>query len=46
MINTDAYLLLGLTVVALILGGYVAALLARFANAHKTISVLEQLKNE
>jgi hypothetical protein len=45
MINTDGYLVLGLVIVALVLGGYASSLVLRFSSARKTIQVLEQLKD-
>jgi hypothetical protein len=45
MINTDTYLMLGLVVVSLVIGGYVGSLVLRFSSARKTIEVLEQLKD-
>jgi hypothetical protein len=45
MINTDGYLVLGLVIVALVVGGYASSLVLRFNSARKTIQVLEQLKD-
>ncbi|MBL8157789.1 MAG: hypothetical protein JNM70_26835, partial [Anaerolineae bacterium] len=44
-VNTDSYLLLGLVVVSLVVGGYLGSLVLRFSSARKTIHVLEQLKD-
>ncbi len=46
MVNTDAYLALGVAVVALIMGGYSLSVLLRFRQAGKLIQTLETLKNE
>ncbi|MBK8031033.1 MAG: hypothetical protein J0M07_05565 [Anaerolineae bacterium] len=46
MINTDAYLALGLVVVATILGGYIGVLALRFRQAGKLIDTLVTLKED
>lgn len=46
MINTDAYLALGLAVISVILGGYVFSLYVRLSNVRQQIAVIEQLKGE
>lgn len=43
MANTDAYLLLGLGVVTLILGGYVLTLVTRMRSAARRIVMLRSL---
>lgn len=43
MTNTDAYLLLGLGVVTVILGGYVLTLVARMRGAAKRIVIFRSL---
>jgi predicted Zn-dependent protease len=43
MANTDAYLLLGLGVVTVILGGYVLTLVARMRGAARRIVMLRSL---
>ena len=45
-INTDAYLALGLVVVAVILGGYITSLALRFRQTGKLIETLQSLKDE
>ena len=46
MVNTDAYLLLGITVVLTILGGYSLSLWLRFRQTNHMIQTLETLKEE
>ena len=46
MINTDAYLALGLVVVGTIMGGYIGLLALRFRQAVKLIETLVTLKEE
>lgn len=46
MINTDAYLALGLVVVGVILFGYIGLLALRFRQAGRLIDTLVSLKEE
>ena len=43
--DTTAYLLLGLTVVFVVMGGYVLSLLARMRSAEKDWRILDQLED-
>lgn len=46
MPETTEYLLLGLAAVGLSLGGYIVSLFVRLSNARRTITVLEDLRDE
>jgi hypothetical protein len=46
VVNTDAYLLLGITVVVTILGSYSLSLWLRFRQTDQMIQTLETLKEE
>lgn len=46
MVNTDAYLALGVTIVLMIVGGYTLSLGLRFRQAGKLIDTLRALKDE
>lgn len=46
MPNTDAYLVMGLVVVAVVLGGYAVGLAVRMASARKDLTLLARLKDE
>lgn len=45
MTNTDAYLMLGLGVVTVILGGYALSLWLRLTQSRKTTAALESLED-
>jgi hypothetical protein len=44
--DTMSYLLLGLTVAALLVGGYVVSMFVRFRNLQKDAETLKQLEDE
>lgn len=44
--DTVNYLILGLVVVFVILGGFIASLITRFRSLNKDLEIIEQLKNE
>jgi hypothetical protein len=46
MAETTPYLYLGLAVVFSVLTIYIASLVVRLKNAHKDVSVLQELKNQ
>lgn len=45
MTNTDSYLLLGLVVIVVILGGYITSMWMRLSQTRKTMTALETLKD-
>lgn len=46
MPDTTSYLYLGLTVVTVILGGYIGSVIIRFRSAFKDVQLLEQLAED